>query len=117
VTSTSAACAAALAGCGKGKDADQVDDSERARLRRQALDWLRADRHRRIDREPDRVPKIVEQMHYWLTDTDFAGVRGAKALAQLPEADREPWQALWRDVADTLARAQATKPQKKSDSK
>src|SRR5262249_50925331 len=38
-----AACAAALAGCGQGKDADKLDDRERARLRKQALDWLRAD--------------------------------------------------------------------------
>src|SRR5262249_30096661 len=37
-----AACAAALAGCGQGKDADKFDGKERARLRRQALDWLRA---------------------------------------------------------------------------
>jgi tetratricopeptide (TPR) repeat protein len=115
-----AACAAALAGCGKGQDAHHDGDTERARLRRQALDWLRADRQawdRRIDREPDKVPKIVEQMHHWLTDTDFAGVRGAEALARLPEAEREPWQTLWSDIANTLARAQAKKPQKKSDPK
>jgi hypothetical protein len=115
-----AACAAALAGCGQGQDADEVDDTERARLRRRALDWLRADRQawdRRIDREPDKVPKIVEQMRHWLTDTDFAGVRGAGALARLPEAERGPWQTVWSEIADTLARAQATKPQKKSEPK
>jgi serine/threonine-protein kinase len=38
-----AACAAALAGCAPGKDVDKPDAKERARLRRQALDWLRAD--------------------------------------------------------------------------
>ena len=38
-----AACAAALAGCGQGVDADKLDAKERARLRQQALDWLRAD--------------------------------------------------------------------------
>jgi tetratricopeptide (TPR) repeat protein len=38
-----AACSAALAGCGQGQDAAKLDDAERARLRRQALDWLRAD--------------------------------------------------------------------------
>src|SRR5262249_7331052 len=38
-----AACAAALAACGQGKDSDQLDDEERARWRRQALDWLRKD--------------------------------------------------------------------------
>jgi serine/threonine-protein kinase len=116
-----ACCAAALAGCGNGEDADKPDDTERARLRRQALDWLRADLQawgRLLDQEPDKVrPMIVKQMRHWLADPDFAGVRGAKALARLPEAEREPWQTLWTDVADVLARAQATKPQKKSDSK
>ena len=38
-----AACTAALAGCGQGVDADKLDAKERARLRQQALDWLRAD--------------------------------------------------------------------------
>jgi hypothetical protein len=36
-----AACAAALAGTGTGADAALLSDPERARLRRQALDWLR----------------------------------------------------------------------------
>src|SRR5262249_34945560 len=38
-----AACAAALAGCGQGKDADKLDEPERAHLRRQALTWLKAE--------------------------------------------------------------------------
>jgi hypothetical protein len=37
-----AACFAALAGCGHGKDADKLDDQELARLRKQAIAWLRA---------------------------------------------------------------------------
>ncbi len=37
-----AACAAALAGCGQGDDAPAAD-ADRARLRAQALGWLRAD--------------------------------------------------------------------------
>jgi hypothetical protein len=37
-----AACCAALAAGGQGKDADKLDDKERARLREQACDWLRA---------------------------------------------------------------------------
>ena len=37
-----AACAAALAACGQGNDADNLDGKECARLRGQALDWLRA---------------------------------------------------------------------------
>ena len=37
-----AACSAALAAAGQGKDADKLSDQERADLRKQALQWLRA---------------------------------------------------------------------------
>jgi serine/threonine protein kinase/Flp pilus assembly protein TadD len=117
-----AACAAALAFCGQGKDADKLDGKERARLRRQALDWLRADLEawgRRLDRGPDTDrPNIVKTMRRWLADTDFTGVRGPAALAKLPEAERPAWQKLWGDVADTLARVQTkAPPEKKSAAK
>src|SRR5262249_4942115 len=117
-----AACAAALAGCGQGQDADKLDGKERARLRRQALDWLRADLEawgRLLDRGPDKDrPNIGKKMRHWLADTDFAGVRGPAALARLPEAERPGWQKLWGDVADTLARVQTrAPPEKKSGAK
>jgi tetratricopeptide (TPR) repeat protein/serine/threonine protein kinase len=117
-----AACASALAGCGQGKDADKLNDKERARLRRQALDWLRADLEawgRLLDKEADKVrPVLVQRMRHWLEDTDFSGVRGPQALAKLPEVERQAWQKIWDDIANTLAQAQAkTTPQKKSGTK
>jgi serine/threonine protein kinase/Flp pilus assembly protein TadD len=117
-----AACAAALAGCGQGKDADKLDANERGRLRRQALDWLRADLDawsQSLNREPDKVrPIVIQQMRHWLADADFVGVRGPQALAKLPEGERQPWQKLWDDVANTLAHAQArTAPEPKAEVK
>jgi serine/threonine protein kinase/tetratricopeptide (TPR) repeat protein len=98
-----APCAAALAGCGDGKDADQTDDKERARLRRQALDWLRADMaayRQMLEKEPDKArPLVAERMAHWRQDTDFTGVRDREALAKLPEAERAEWTKLWQDVA------------------
>jgi Tfp pilus assembly protein PilF len=102
----SAACAAALAGCGQGKDAAELDDAERARLRRQALDWLTADLAvwaKVADNTADR-PRLRQKMQHWQQDSDFAGVRDAAALAKLPEAERAAWQKLWADVADLLKR-------------
>jgi serine/threonine protein kinase/tetratricopeptide (TPR) repeat protein len=103
-----AACAAALAGCGQGKDAAQLDDAERARLRRQALDWLRADLAawgQLLDKEPDKTRTTIQQtLRHWQQDADFAGVRG-DALAKLPEAERHTWQQLWADVEKTLRKA------------
>ena len=108
-----ATCTAALAGCGQGKDADKLEDKDRAGLRRQALDWLRADLDalgRLLANKPlEARPLVVQKMRLWLADTDFAGVREPEALAKLPEAERQLWQKLWGDVADTLARTQATK--------
>jgi Flp pilus assembly protein TadD len=105
-----AACAAALAGCGQGMDADQCDDPERARLRRQALEWLRADLaayRGLLEKEPDKAgPGMRQAMQLWQEDKDFAGVRAPEALAELPEAEREGWEQLWAVVADTLARAE-----------
>jgi tetratricopeptide (TPR) repeat protein len=105
-----AACVAALAGCGMGKDADNLDEKERSRLRRQALDWLRADleanRLALEKGEKDAGPTVAGSMRHWLADADFAGVRGADALAKLPDAERQQWQRLWNDVGDMLKRAQ-----------
>jgi len=109
-----AAWAAALVGCGQGKDADQSDNKERARLRRQSFDWLRADlaawRHV-LDKEPEKIrPVVLKTMQHWQQDKDFAGVRDSAALTKLPEAERQEWQKLWAEV-DQL-RQEAAKPAK-----
>jgi serine/threonine protein kinase/Flp pilus assembly protein TadD len=105
-----AACAAALAGCGRGTKADKLDATRKAQLRRQSLNWLRADLEARrllLDNDARKAaPYVTEQMRHWLADTDFAGVRGPQALAKLPEAERQPWRNLWSDVAGLLKRAQ-----------
>jgi tetratricopeptide (TPR) repeat protein/tRNA A-37 threonylcarbamoyl transferase component Bud32 len=105
----SAACAAALAGCGQGKDVDGLDTKERARLRGQALDWLRADLkayEQVMGKSAGKAgPEIARRMRQWLEDPDFAGVRGPQALARLPADERQAWHKLWADVADTLTRA------------
>jgi serine/threonine protein kinase/Flp pilus assembly protein TadD len=103
-----AACAAALAGCGRGEDATGLGEEERARLRRQALDWLRADLapYTGLAGGPAEVRAFVQKtMRHWLQDADLAGVRG-KALAELPETERRTWARLWADVEKTLTKAQ-----------
>jgi serine/threonine protein kinase/Flp pilus assembly protein TadD len=103
-----AACAAALAGCGQGEDAAQLDDKERARLRRQAVDWLRADLAawtKLLDRDPKQARASVRQkLRHWQTDADLAGLRDKDALAQLHEAERATCQKLWADVDALVVR-------------
>ncbi|HZU38253.1 MAG TPA: serine/threonine-protein kinase [Gemmataceae bacterium] len=109
----SAACAAALAGLGKGKDTGKLSPAERARLRRQALAWLRSDlaanRHA-LDHAPAKAaPVIAQRLQHWLQDEDLAGVRTRQALGQLPQAERHDWQKLWQEV-ETLLRRAAGRP-------
>jgi serine/threonine protein kinase/Flp pilus assembly protein TadD len=116
-----AACAAALAGCGRGEDAAKLGDQERARLRGQALAWLRADLSLLAKRVAGRLPEgraaAQKALRHWLEDTDFAAVRGA-ALAKLPETEQQAWRQLWADVTETLGRAQGQAAgQKKADPK
>jgi tetratricopeptide (TPR) repeat protein len=113
-----AACAAALAGCGQGNDADEADDKERSRLRRQALDWLRTDLAawcQLLEKESGKArPVVLDNTQLWQQDKDLAGVRGWDALAKLPEAERKEWQKLWAEV-DEL-RQKVTKPVKQTGS-
>jgi serine/threonine-protein kinase len=114
-----AACAAALAACGQGVDSTNLDEASRASLRRQALEWLRADLtayRQLLKKEPNKAwPAMRQTMQDWQQDTDFASVRDPEALARLPQAERKNWQQLWADVAETRARAEGkAAPEKKS---
>jgi tetratricopeptide (TPR) repeat protein len=110
-----AAAAAAAAGCGRGRDGAGLDEPRRARLRRQAMNWLRAELalwDRQLSRSAPRVRAAVQQaLRLWQHDPCLAGVRDPGALAKLPEAECATWQELWQGVEALLARARA--PQRK----
>jgi serine/threonine-protein kinase len=98
-----AACAAALAAAGKGTDAANLSDTERARWREQARQWLRAELALKIKvqgsgSEAGRK-RTVDSLAGWLTDPDFAGIRDPKELSKLPAAERAKCQELWDVVA------------------
>jgi hypothetical protein len=105
-----AACAAALGGSGQGKDNPALDDPAKAKLREQARAWLQAELAawtKLIESGPAAArPFVAQTLKHWREDSDLAGVREAKALEALPEAEREPWRALWAGVDALLARAQ-----------
>jgi serine/threonine protein kinase/Flp pilus assembly protein TadD len=104
-----AARASALAGCAQGKDAAQLEAKEYARLRGQALAWLRADLtgwRQELRKEAGTKRNGVRyEMHQWQQDTDFNGVRGDEALAKLPEAERQEWRKLWEEVEELRRQA------------
>jgi tetratricopeptide (TPR) repeat protein len=110
-----AACCGALAAAGQGKDAARLDDKERARLRRQALDWLRADlaSYTKLiaSGAPNARSLMQQRMQHWQKDSDLAGVRDKEALAKLPAVERAACEKLWADVAALLKKVET--PEKK----
>jgi hypothetical protein len=104
-----AACAVALA-AGQGEGAMKLADEGHARLRQQALGWLRADLVALSKMAGDRTPQdrqfVVRALRHWHKSSDLASLRDKDALDKLPAAEREAWQQLWADVGALLQRAQ-----------
>ncbi len=111
-----AACCAALAATGQGEDAAKLDVQERTRLRRQALDWLKADlslHARQLDTgKPGDRAAVQEVLRHWQQDTDLASIRDVAALAKLPPEDQRACTQLWADVAALLKKADTKKETK-----
>ncbi len=103
-----AACYAALAAAGQGEDAGKLDDKERASLRRQALDWLRADLA--LWRKQLESAAVQKALRHWRHDTDLAGIRDAAALANLPADEQKAFNQLWADVSALLKKGETQAP-------
>lgn len=106
----SAAGSAALSAAGQGEDADKLADKERMRLRKQALDWLRADlalytTQLQSGKPADRAV-VQQKMRHWQQDASLTGIRDAAALAKLPADEQKAFTQLWADVAALLKKAQ-----------
>ncbi|MGO9816149.1 MAG: hypothetical protein ACLP53_35950 [Isosphaeraceae bacterium] len=103
-----AACAAALAAAGQGRDDSPPDDAAKAKLRQQALEWLKAELAAGIklfESGPPQVrPSIVQTMAHWRQDADLAGVRDAQDLNKLPADEQKAWRSLWEDADSLLKR-------------
>jgi hypothetical protein len=96
---------------------DRPDPTARAGLRRQALEWLRADLAQRAEKATSVHPADREAaagiLSWWLDDGDLAGVRTGPGRIDLPADERSAWDAFWADVRAALERARqppAAKP-------
>ena len=97
---------------GQGEDGAKLDHLERIRLRRQALDWLRADlalctKQLKGGAPADRA-EAQKGLRHWQKGPDLAGIRDQAALAKLPAEERAACVKLWADVAELLKRAEET---------
>jgi tetratricopeptide (TPR) repeat protein len=108
-----AAWAAVLAGSGKGQDAGKLGEAEKARLRGQALAWLRGEVdawRRRLAKGPAEArAEVLAMIGCWLRDRDIAWLRDPASLAGLPAAERGDWERMWRDLRELRASAGGTK--------
>jgi serine/threonine-protein kinase len=106
----SAACCAALAAGNQGADGRKPDEKERARWRKRAREWLRADLAARAKQLENGTPAdredVQTNLRHWLQDKDLASIRDKDAVAKLPIEEREACQKLWADVAELLQRTQ-----------
>jgi serine/threonine-protein kinase len=107
-----AARVGALAGCGQAEDARALPDKEMLGLRRQALDWLKADlalNAKLAGRDDPATKQTVRQrLEHWRQDADLAPVRDPGALDKLPDNERESWRRLWADVGALLKKVGGT---------
>jgi tetratricopeptide (TPR) repeat protein len=103
-----AARAAALAAFARGTDRGTLDTREKARLRRQALGWLRADLSawaHLLGDDSREAGRVQWTLWHWKGDGDLAGIREAELLSELPAGEREAWQEFWSRVDELLQRA------------
>jgi serine/threonine-protein kinase len=105
-----AARSAALAAAGRPKDDEPPpDDAARARLRAQALEWMKAELaawSKALGSAPPQGREVVRQaLRQWQDDDALAGLRDPDALAALPEAERAACQRFWDDVDALLTKA------------
>jgi tetratricopeptide (TPR) repeat protein len=106
-----AACVAVLSAAGRGKDAAGLSEDERARLRLQALGWLRADLNvaaATLD-SGNRV-NVLWLMRQFLRQSDLVSIRDPGALAKLPAEEQFAFKKLWDDAAALLKQAETKTP-------
>ena len=89
---------------GKGRATPRPGRQEPAPT--QARDWFRADLglcSKILDNGNAKDRDIVvEALHHWKRCGDLYGIRDARALARLPEAEQKEWQSLWNKVDSLL---------------
>lgn len=78
----------------------------KAKLRHQALEWLRAELTawtKLIESGPPQArTAFVRTLGHWKQDPDLMGIRDAEALAKLSADEQKSWRTLWADVESLL---------------
>ncbi len=101
-----AAWSAALAAAGYDFDEPPLDDQAKARWRRQALKWLKADLAYWAQQAESDAPGakawIAQTLKHWTEDPDLEGIRALEAVNQLADDEQKACRALWKEVDQLL---------------
>jgi eukaryotic-like serine/threonine-protein kinase len=104
-----AACCAALAASGQSLDDPPLDNEAQTKLRQQALSLLQGELQSwqgfLATANAQQRAFIAATLKHWQEDTDLARIRDAEELAKLPAAEREAFEALWKQVAELITKA------------
>src|SRR5262249_10414639 len=94
---------------GQGEDAAKLGYQERAKLRRQALGWLKADLTawtRFVEKgSPQARAFVLRTLRGWNQDPRLAGLRDESGLVWLVEEDQKACRLFWADVDALLEKA------------
>ena len=108
------ATAAALAVGGPEVTTLPLDEAAKAKLRRQVLDWLKAELAicaKAIESTPpeDRLNQerlnVVVALSYWQQDSGLASIRDKSTLAKLPADEQQAFTDLWAAAAELVTKA------------
>ncbi len=103
-----AVCAAALVAGGQGDDVADLKESDRAKWRKQALEWLRDDlkfHNARVEADPQTLRgSMNSQLNHWRRDIDLVAIRAEADVAKMPESERQLARQLWAEVDASLHR-------------
>ncbi len=102
-----ATCASLLTASDQGPNSEKVDDAERARLQRQALDWLLADLaawEKMTSNMPlAEITAVVQTLEHWKNDPDLASLRDEAMVKKLSMEDQELCRQLWAGHSELLS--------------
>jgi hypothetical protein len=89
-------------------DTGQTTDEERARFRKQAVEWLEAelqDYAKLLDgKKPQDICSVRKRLRNWQNEPDLAGLRDSVALSRLPDDECQACKRLWHEVDTLLGR-------------
>jgi hypothetical protein len=101
-----AVCSAALVAAGKGDGTIPVEESARARGRKQAIDWLRAGlafwTKLAQAGKAEAKQRVSNRLRHWRQDLDLGAIRDEATVKALPENEQVACRALWADVEALL---------------